>query len=240
MNEKNDLKTLKLKILAETDALFWPRRSMVNRAAIEQARDFYHEAGLILRGGGEVNTRQRLHRQLDALEAAGEILVSKQPGANAVCVKLTPEAESELRKACCMTTYDSVFPVLKDILQAGRKKANVYGAWIRETALTGTPYGEPDATGRCSRLAEWFLPLLLRGLVKSNADSQRHVWYMLTDEGEKLAKTIGKQKGDSIDLDTWTDREEYLQMFYAAEKALDALKPRDERDIGPIPIPCSI
>jgi hypothetical protein len=233
-----------LDILAKTDALFWPCRSKDTEArrAIAELRTEYRELGLAWRVGGDSATRQAKLRELEALAETGRLVIARTPGRQSVFVKLPDAVDTELRRQVCLADYDAAWGLLgwiKSEADAGR--CYVFGKrWVRETHLAEVEYGSPDTGGTLGFYAECMLPLLVRGLAVSNADSQGRVWYALTPAGEPLAAeaietnqhlcTDGPEpEGDA--------RQAYLEATERELSWLENQTPRNSREIGPIPMP---
>jgi len=237
-----------LEVLAKTDAVFWPCRmkDLDARRAIEEMRVDFRELGLAWRVGGASSTRQAGLRELDALAAEGRLLVTRAPGRQAAYVKLPDAVDTELRRQACQADYENALPLL-GWLQSEIGRGQCYDhcgrTWVRETHLTGQEYDSPDVGRILSAYAEYMLPLLVRGLVESNADCDGRVWYALTPAGEPLARQQYEGGEPRLSLPLEYDegtRAAYLAATEPERNRLEGCSPRNQAEIAPIPLPVGV
>lgn len=232
-----------ISILAKVDALFWPYRGADPdaRRAVAELRAEYRDIGLPWRTPGDAAARTAAIRELDAMGEAGRLVVTRTPGRVAVFVKLPDAVDTELRRMATLADYAGALPLLGWIrheISKGRCVSHGGQTWVRETDLAGVEYGQPGAGKVLGMYAEYLLPLLVRGLVDSNADGAGRVWYALTPAGDTLAADQLGPETPSLPLEPDpAARDAYLLATRADRAALDSLKPRDAGEIGPIPMP---
>ncbi len=235
-----------LDVLAKVDALFWPCRFAGDEArqAVAELRAEYRELGLVWRVGGDAAARQAGLRELDALAAAGRLIVTRTPGRQSVFVRLPAAVDTELRRQVCLADYDAALGLLGWLgseIDAGHGLGHGGRTWVRETRLAGVEYGGPDCGRILGAQAECMLPLLVRGLADSNADSLGRVWYALEPAGEPLAAEMIEADRHPARLEPDAGaRRGYLATMDWALARLEGLRARNAREIGPVPMPAGV
>ena len=227
-----------LDILAKTDALFAPARTLGPRPASYQLqRDYRQHGGLTWHAAGDAATRQRLVREAEQLAEDGKLVMVKS--GTAFRVRLTDQAEDDLRRRCCVAGLQAALPLLatiRDHLDAGRGYGHGGRRWLRETTLAGMTYGDPDSGPLLGLLEEAALPLLSRGLLLANCDHAGRCWFTITDDGERAAEDTDAGEPQHHQPQAKA-RREYLHSFHSERDRLARTPARDPREIGPVPLP---
>jgi hypothetical protein len=169
-------------ILADTDVLFTPVRTIDPIAAVFQRRQLYGTAGVQCLAAGLDCDRKSAERRFAQLEDDGFLSVS-MVGWRRHC-RLSDAADWCMRSLVAQFTLDCSWPalaVIRDMADAGYGN----GSFVLETAVLGIDYGLPGTGEKLVMLELLLLPSLCRGLVDSEVDSGQHVAYRLTDAGRR-------------------------------------------------------
>jgi len=167
-------RTLLVRTLAATDAVWWPIRQSEwvhpRPAAVYFARKAYRDnRGVIVAAPGTDAARKAAERQTDAMIQAGYLKARRR--ARGRYLRLTDEAEDRVRQLCGL-------PGLWLSFEAVRRHVRL--DWTPETALNnGRGWGD----GHSQELAFvelLMLPSLARGVVVSASTVRGHVFYRRT------------------------------------------------------------
>ncbi len=217
---------LLVRVLATTDAAFWPIRrpewEHLRPAAIVAARDsIRRNCGVIVPSPGTAAERKAAERLTDSLVQAGHLKARRRGRGR--FLRLTDEAEDRVRHRCAL-------PGLWLSFETARR--HVGATWTPEVALNdGVGWGD----GRSRELAFvelLMLPALIRGVVVSGSDVQAHVYY-------RRVKDV-----PSWPLAEEPEPEPMLAELYRQEAA--AARGRilaadvGSLEIGELPLPCSM
>jgi hypothetical protein len=184
MNIPAELTDLAIETLSRIDAVWTPCRfsSMTTKAvaAIYEQRE---ADGVLVVGGGSVRDRVSHHRMLASARAAGVLVVS---GDARPLVKLTAEAEASARSLCGLDSLFASFPLMASIDKAAARCGTNCG-FVGEDDVLGKPYDQLQSHDLV-RLENKLLPLLVRGWLESDCDSEGRVGYRITEAGRAAVR----------------------------------------------------
>ena len=220
-------RTLLVRTLAATDAVWWPIRQSEWKhprpAAVYFARKAYRDnRGVIVAAPGTDAARKAAERQTDAMIQAGYLEARRR--ARGRYLRLTDEAEDRVRQLCGL-------PGLWLSFEAVRRHVRL--DWTPETALNnGRGWGD----GHNQELAFvelLMLPSLIRGVVVSTTTVRGHVFY------KRIA-----------DVPDWPEPAEDIEpeielarLYHEETKAVrERILATDigSLEIGELPLPCSV
>ena len=251
----NNTNTLQLVILGETDAIWFPDRTLESPKAlnIQQLRRDYAAHGVRFRPDAFNVSRQKAFRALDEAVHAGLVTTSKNDKSKWVFAKLTDAGERSARAMACLPWLDVVKPLVVKLAGETNRadEDSLTHGWIPEAALCpGDRDGKPTATGgalsrELARLEMVLMPAFNRGYVEARADQKRHVYYRVTKAGRAFAVAnlgnAGKPDPEPSDDD---DAEVFVGAYIDARddayQRLDAPLNRNLREIGELPLPVSM
>jgi hypothetical protein len=251
-----------LTILAKTDAFFWPIRNhqVPGRVLFYERRRDFLSSGIPWRSGAtSERARKGSQRELEALAAGGLVTLYNPRGGRVCGVRLTPVTDDTLRRQIGLADYAAALPGLDELyrrrddpegfdglgcgLPAGRRGREAGLPWTSEESLTGIRWGDNEKRQAYCLLTEKFFPLLWRGLVKSNASVQGHVWYGLTTAGYELAqqRAASGQATAKFPPPVPDGDPDAYEFYHAARirevRAIEAGRPENASELGDIPLP---
>jgi hypothetical protein len=241
---KSDDMMILAKILAVTDATFWPMRNWDGRlpAVTYERRQKYRKGGCTWSaarfGGGTTDVdRKAISRVLQTLGLNELVSTGTGSSSRTATVRLTPHGDAIARVLCGLQSLSQALPIVRKAICLSNEPdafENNGLVWVRETALTDCQWGDPEHVRKLSDLQESLIPALVAGLVDSNSDVAGRTWYAAMLPANKL----DLPKIDSIQFSSEA-RRIYLATFRAEKGAIESAVPDDSRQIGMIPIPVS-
>lgn len=201
-----------IRLLAATDALWWPCRSPDQRAhgVRHERRREYRRYGLPIRTAhsGDAAARKSQERWLARLEQTGVIQVGRQRGKRTHW-RLSDNADWAFRSLAGQYGFWQMVACMM-CLDAHERRCRVVPAdkpvnRHAEYQLVGCePRDEPSAetNRRCGDLAEMLLPALVRGWVTSASDMRGTTAYSLTTAGVAVVRNPEAYDPDRTD---WPD-----------------------------------
>jgi len=196
-------------LLADTDVLFTPVRTIDPIAPVFQRRQIYATAGVPCLAAGLDTDRKSAERRFAQLEDDGFLSVS-MVGLRRHC-RLTDAADWCMRSLIATYTVDCSWPAMS-VIHAMAAAGYGCGSFVLETTVLGVEYGLPGVGEKLVMLELMLLPALCRGLVDSEVDSGGRVAYTLTDAGRlALASSppvapIGLPDFDQVHIDRYDER----------------------------------
>jgi hypothetical protein len=169
-------------LLADTDVLFTPVRTIDPIAPVFQRRQLYATAGVPCLAAGLDTDRKSAERRFAQLEDDGFLTVS-MVGWRRHC-RLTDAADWCVRSLVGQFSIDCSFPAMA-VIDSMASAGYGCGHFVLETTILGVDYGQPGVGETLVLLELLLLPALHRGLIESEVDSGQHVAYSLTDDGRR-------------------------------------------------------
>lgn len=244
--EQPESRKMLLGILGRTTAVWRPQRQAdwagPASANLYFARKVFIEAGIPATIGGGNAARVEGHRRLGALADAGLAVVTQHRGRPHV--RLADDVEWYLRALCGLSGAAATWQRLRQVVELARRPKDHcdWGLLCSELWLTGMKdYGvTTDYQVRLWHLQNELLPTLSRQWVIAESDRDGRAYYSPTDLGRKVA--AAPEPVEPIDLPEATRA---AWKIYDDENAryrqvLRAAKPESEREIGILPLPCSL
>jgi hypothetical protein len=178
----DSLQALAVDLLATLDAAFTPfRHDSDGGAAIFERRRGYPQHGLSIVGGGDVAARQRHFRTVGRLRDAGMITLAGSGKGRGL--KFTPWGEARLRALCATFTvrHFRSWTMLQLVAELTDDSGHRH---VLENDLLAADRSHRATSSELAMLELYATPLLVAGLLDSQADCRRHVGYHLTPAGQ--------------------------------------------------------
>lgn len=228
-------------ILAATDAVFLPARDHRSPrwVATWRARAAYRLGGLPLPGGGDAAARKDHQRQLERLEVAELVLLSRPRGARGPHVRLTDGADWYTRALCGLPGRSEALVVVDELV----KRTKPGGKRIRDVWVPESDLADVKDKNSLMSLEDAALPGLVRGWALSLCSTRRLAYYAPTMLGRAAVLSAGGDFEEDKDLPARDEeaREHYYGLLNRATDGMENPRDRDrDRDVGPIPLPASI
>jgi len=231
-----------VRILAQTDGLFWPMRGPDWRAraggiVLVRQRD-YAAKGICWSSGGAGADRISAMRLLDDLEVNGLIRVYRSRGRAGVFVRLTDRAEHETRALSDLPTVQDSHALLRRVIdldvntpEHGRLASELWLGKLRDYV--------GDFADRLTLIQIEALPALARGWLDSRSDVHGRTYYAATDAGRAAAVLPASEPSldlpapDRAAMDLYdTETAGYREQLRAAG--------REGPEIGVLPLPVGL
>lgn len=230
--------TILIQLLAQTDALWLPVRSHVRPGIVNVSfgRKLFHEAGMPWRNATQNNIRRvQIGRLLDAMQESGMLTIIRG-NIKFPLVKLTDEGERQARVLAGLPPLTDALSILDAMVDRSTDPLT----WVSEHILSLDDNGEGTIDQLDLLTVEnMSLPALCRGWLESHSDVRGHVRYRATAAGlDALAKWDRNDEGRP-EADPEADRF-YETTLKAALSSLATDSPEDAREIGPVPLNCSM
>lgn len=203
-----------------------------------EARQVFHEAGVLLPAGGAELARKRRSLALHRLAAEGVLTVQQYKSAKAPAVRLSAETRERVRRLAGQPgEYSAVLSTRELARYSLREPKLLLDAWVSEERLVTNPPPAGRTRGQELALVEDLLAIaLISGWVVSNSDVHGHVSYAITSSGWRRLEAPEPEYDMAGDIDPEAARwfEERLR---AALNRFDVAAPSDPRRIDPMPLP---
>ncbi len=238
MNETH--RELVVSILGATDATWLPARDPRSRQWLNtyaSRRAFRSGLGGPWRpsAGGTERVRKRRQRDLDELEAAGLLVLSRRRESRLIGATLTPAGEELARALCGLPGWQESLSAEDELRRlAGSEFAAVEGGWISEIGLTNCGYGDDMDSAELVLVENMLLPALVAGRVESLSDLLGHAWFRLTDAGGLDGPT------NPTDVEPCGDLRDLYELELARHLDQFQAKPQTRHEIGKIPMRSAI
>ncbi len=153
-----------------------------------ELRKAYRESGIPWASGERTEAgRKQAQRDLEELARGGLIVLAKPNLSKTLFVKLSDSAYSRLRRQCDLPSFEMGFLMLKLTekfsVRPPTVEENVFIPETKFNADRGWGDGFQDELFRVSQNA---LPAVFQGWLVSVRDTQRHIFYAITEKGWKL------------------------------------------------------
>ncbi len=227
-------------ILAETDAIFWPRMERESDcwAPVHVARWAYPTRGVAWASKASSEAgRKRTQLVLEALVARGDVTVTRDR-TKTTRVKLSGAADASTRASLGLASLFLCRHVMGRIAERStRPAAHLLDSWICERDL------EPEATTTKDMLflISCLLPALNRRWVVSMCTAYPLIYYALTDAGWNVLEDDNPPPEEQL-----ARGDENIKALRFYEKRFNDAMNRPPRleisdgEIGPIGLPCSM
>ena len=186
-------------LLAETDALWAPIRDWRDNhrvVAVAERREQFRRAGLPIRVGGNAAERKQWERELDRIQAASSIVVTRERGRRAYW-RLGDAMDWQLRSLIGLPGWGEMLRAMRAL--AAHEDANrpstlnlVPESWFVEGGGWGSKQGGELLVG----LEEMFLPALVRGWATAWSDCVGRAVYHTTEAGRAFLAAPGDAPAD--------------------------------------------
>lgn len=232
-----DAKRILVRLVGEQDAIFWPSRDPDQPWWPHRWILFwgYHKRGLPWRSRGRsAAAMKQSERSLKILTDA-KLAKVLRPRTKSLNFILTETGDAIGRALANCNDPDDGLSTVTTLYELCPKPD-----WIPEIALNNNRGWGDDHSSELASIAFLALPALVAGWVECNSDSQRHVYYHLTESGFDIA--TGKVEPNIIG-DLPEPLEDGFDMYTeATNRAYDELHAMTDRtsEIGEIPLPVSM
>jgi hypothetical protein len=221
-----DAQRLLVQLLARLDAIFWPFRTHEGsyRAEVRRIQREYLSGvgGLRAASQGESNWKAGHYTRNELIGAS--LVTAHVDGGQVTGLRLTAQGIADARAM----VGDRLHPLHSQGPQIVRELLRRHqGEWVRENDLFGPDACVGDNPSTWDHLTEYVLPLLREGLVESNSDLWRRVYYRAVDGAE-----IPSEPPSGLTEQPWADGL-YVSAFDSERAALRRLECSD----GGIAIP---
>lgn len=229
----NDQTHILAAILALIDAVFLPCRSWTrplpqNTAA---ARKQYQNGGCPWRPGTSGDAqRKSTERMLSSISDKGVIHITRRQGLRFPLVKLSDQADWDMRLKCGLPSLEGAWLVGNELL----RRSEVIPQWVSEFSLMGDKPDRHEAVA----VENMMLPLLVRGYVESGSTVHGEARYALTESGAAWLGDTKKPKPDTAKENPAACRI-YDAAIAGELHRLASEKIQDAREIGMLPLPTS-
>lgn len=235
-----------ISLLAATDAAWLPSREShgvkINSrvTSVYEARKRFREAGVPWASGGTSDAeRKEIQRALEDLKESGDVIATKPNGSKTLFAKLSDDAYDRTRRECNLLGFDVGFLMLKAVALCSVRPATVMQhVWIPETKFNnGRGWGDGNQNELFIAVSQRALPALAAGWLDTQCDSQRHVYYFVTELGWQLIDADWRPSAVAAIHSNLDTELAYWNQLTAERSKLATRTPEDDGELGWLPLP---